>query len=140
MACSSPKLPSELEPSPGLRGWRGEHCLPWSRAWWLCGSLWPLTDPVVGEPGARTTSPEVVDPAGHSGDHRSGGGKMRGQEVGQRGASSASSPPLVCGVECLQAWLSRPGCLRNFRVSPFPDALLFPGGQGSSGWSRVSPS
>lgn len=53
----------------------------------------------------------------------------RGQGMGPH---RASHPPPHVGAKCLQACLSRPGCLRNFRVSSVPDAPLCPCAWGSS--------
>lgn len=109
LAQSSLKFCSELGPSLGLSGWRGQCTV-------------------------KVHSPGQADTAGHHGDHRGGDGKTTEEAGGGRHwASWASRPPRMCGVECLQACVSRPGCLRNFRGSAFPDALLCPAGRAALG-------
>lgn len=126
------------------RGSRGPPC---GGAWQLSGvAVWLPPGWVVGEQRSGPPPPGEADPAVTmetnevvtAGRGVGVGGKwVRRQEVDPT-ASWASRPPLW-GVECLQACLSRPGCLRNFRVSSVPDALLCSGGWGSSGGRRLSP-
>lgn len=70
-------------------------------------------------------------------------GEGTGERTTQGLLDLPSSP--MSGFECLQAWLSRPGCLRNFRVSSFPDALLCLVGRAALGkedqsWLSLPPS
>lgn len=97
----------------------------------VMAARWLLESWVGGEGRLRPVSPRPqrrLTLQGYSGDHQSGDGDMgEGRGGGTPQGLLGSLPPPV-RAECLQACLSRPGCLRNFQVSNPPDALPCQGG------------